>query len=140
MWKRLADKLAFTRNERNVILFLTVTLMAGVGARLYRQAFPDSLVFDYRTSDSTFAALSTAIQQGEADSTRRAPRTFGKLDLNRATKAELMDLPGIGEVTAERIILTRDEKGRFRSVGELTKIKGITKKKLDMIKALLTVD
>ncbi len=47
------------------------------------------------------------------------------VNINQATKEELMRLPGIGEVLAERILETRDELGGFQSVEELKKIKGI---------------
>jgi len=64
----------------------------------------------------------------------------GKLRLNLATKAELMALPGIGEVIAERIIEYRTEHGGFKSVAELNFIKGIGEKKFADLKDLVSAD
>ncbi len=47
------------------------------------------------------------------------------LNLNTATKEELMTINGIGEVLAERIIAYREEHGGFTSLEELTNVKGI---------------
>ncbi len=49
----------------------------------------------------------------------------GKVNLNTATKEELMTLSGIGEVKAEAIVRYREEKGGFTSVEELKEIEGI---------------
>lgn len=62
----------------------------------------------------------------------------GLLDLNTATQAELETLPGIGPVFASRIIEYRKQTP-FRSVDELTNIKGIAEKRLADIRHLVTV-
>ncbi len=47
------------------------------------------------------------------------------VSLNTATQAELEELPGIGPVTAGRIIAWREEHGRFTRVEELQEVDGI---------------
>jgi competence protein ComEA len=47
------------------------------------------------------------------------------VDLNRATSAELEGLPGVGPVTAERILAWRSAHGRFTRVEELQEVDGI---------------
>lgn len=61
------------------------------------------------------------------------------LDLNRATIAQLDTLPGIGPVTAQRIIDYRTKVGRINSVEELKKISGLGGAKFEEIKSLLRV-
>ena len=55
------------------------------------------------------------------------------LDLNRATREELMELPGIGEVMADRILDYRREHGPFSAVEELLNVSGIGPKKLGVL-------
>jgi competence protein ComEA len=47
------------------------------------------------------------------------------IDLNRATAAELEQLPGVGPVTAASIVGWREQRGRFTSVSELQQVDGI---------------
>ena len=61
------------------------------------------------------------------------------LDINRATIAQLDTLPGIGPVTAQRIIDYRTKVGRINAVDELKKISGLGGAKFEEIKALLRV-
>jgi competence protein ComEA len=61
------------------------------------------------------------------------------LDLNRATAAQLDTLPGIGPVTAQRILDYRSKVGRINSVDELKKISGLGGAKFEEIKNLLRV-
>ncbi|MEY8515603.1 helix-hairpin-helix domain-containing protein [Lachnospiraceae bacterium 29-84] len=49
----------------------------------------------------------------------------GRVDLNIATEAELMGLPGIGEAKAKSIVAWREENGRFAQIEDLMKIPGI---------------
>ena len=61
------------------------------------------------------------------------------LDINRATIAQLDTLPGIGPVTAQRIIDYRVKVGRINSVDELKKISGLGGSKFEEIMGLLRV-
>jgi competence protein ComEA len=47
------------------------------------------------------------------------------IDLNRADKAELMQLPKVSNHRADQILATREERGGFESVDDLRKVKGI---------------
>ncbi len=62
------------------------------------------------------------------------------IDINRATMDELIMVPGIGAVTAEKIVFWRKEKGGFVSLEELKEISGIKDKKLQKLKPYLMVD
>ena len=61
------------------------------------------------------------------------------LNINSATKAQFMSLPGIGETIADRIIAYRTQVGTFHSVDELLEVEGIGEKKLLEIEKLITV-
>jgi competence ComEA-like helix-hairpin-helix protein len=139
MLKRIADWIALTNIERKVILFLIVTLLAGAGIRLYQATFQSAPQFDYRSSDSTFAALSAAPEDSSAEAVKEGiGDASGKLNINTATKQQLLDLPGVGEVTADRILTYRAETGKFSNVDELHAIKGMSKKKIENLRPLIT--
>ena len=65
-------------------------------------------------------------------------REDGKLDLNAATAAQLAELlPGVGEVTAGKIVAYREEHGGFQSLDELKNIDGIGDKTYEKIAPFL---
>jgi competence ComEA-like helix-hairpin-helix protein len=61
------------------------------------------------------------------------------IDLNSASIKELEELPGVGAVTARRIIDMRQKSGRFHRVEDLLAIRGISQKKLDALRPYATV-
>ncbi len=65
---------------------------------------------------------------GEGADTGSAVRPDGTLDLNFATAAELEELPGVGPVTANRILEWREANGPFTEVGQLREVSGIGEK------------
>ncbi|MHB8171725.1 MAG: helix-hairpin-helix domain-containing protein [Thermincolia bacterium] len=65
--------------------------------------------------------------------------TGGKINLNQATQAQLDTLPHIGPALAQRIVEYRQQKGGFRSVQDLKKVKGIGVKKFEDLKDLVTI-
>jgi competence protein ComEA len=67
--------------------------------------------------------------------TRR--RVTFPINLNAAKLEDLMELPGIGETLASRIMAYRRTHGKFRSVEDLRHVKGIGKKRMDRLRPLL---
>jgi competence protein ComEA len=63
-----------------------------------------------------------------------------RLDLNRATRAELALLHGLGPARAQGIDDYRRQHGRFASVDDLRKVSGIGPKTLEKIRPWLFVD
>jgi len=59
------------------------------------------------------------------------------VNINTADKEQLILLPGIGPVTAEAILAYRKDNGNFKSIDELTKVKGIGDKTLVKLKPFL---
>jgi competence protein ComEA len=56
---------------------------------------------------------------------------MGKVNINTATREQLMSLKGIGEAYADRIIEYRDKNGPFQAPEDLLKVKGIGEKTLE---------
>ena len=54
--------------------------------------------------------------------------TLSRININTATKEELMLLKSVGEVKAQAIIDYRNNNGRFRDVYELSNVEGISDK------------
>ena len=63
----------------------------------------------------------------------------GKLDLNSASKEQLMTLPGIGESKAEAIIRYREETGPFSCTEDVKNISGIKDRVYSQIRDRITV-
>jgi len=66
---------------------------------------------------------------------KKAPSPQSLLDLNTASKNELLSIKGIGPVLAERIIAGRP----YRTVDDLLKVNGIGKKRLENMRPYFVV-
>jgi competence protein ComEA len=61
------------------------------------------------------------------------------ININRASEGELVSLNGIGSSKAQAIILYREMFGDFKTVDELTKVKGIGTKTVEKNRERLSV-
>ena len=63
----------------------------------------------------------------------------GKVNLNQASKEELMTLNGVGEKKAEKIIEHREENGSFKSIEEIKNVNGFGEKTFESLKSSITI-
>ena len=78
--------------------------------------------------------LATSPAEGTAKASADNP-----VDINKASVESLATVPGIGKVTAERIVKWRESNGPFRRIEDLMKVKGIGDKTLDKLLPYLKV-
>ena len=62
-----------------------------------------------------------------------------KISLNKATKEQLLSLPGIGESKANAIVAYRTEHGSFQKIEDIMNISGIKNGVFDKIKNKITI-
>jgi len=163
MFDKLSKKLNLTPTELKLAAFLVIALAAGLLIKLifgisektelsfYNYAELDSIFFSEVENDANNSEIlnkNVDYKQEVFDFNKRSfNNVYTKqlpaeksINLNKATKQELMNLPGIGEKTAENIIELRNQLTRFRKLEDLLRVKGIGSKKLDNIKKYLYID
>lgn len=92
----------------------------------------------FHATEVVYVAATTATNTSQ-QSTTESPSLRRPISLNRATKAELMMIPGIGEKYAERIIAYREQIGGFTSLEQLMEISGIGQKRFEEWSAYLVL-
>jgi len=82
-----------------------------------------------------FAAGSASVYgeeaSGEADSIKVVEQQFVRVNVNTATVEDLIALKGVGQKKAAAIVQYRKTHGKFKSVGQLTNVTGISHSILD---------
>lgn len=63
----------------------------------------------------------------------------GKVNINKASKEELMTLPGVGASRAESIIKYREQNGGFQTIEDIMQVSGIKEGLFEKIKDLIKV-
>lgn len=61
------------------------------------------------------------------------------VNINTASNSELQQIPGVGQVIADRIINYRKEKGKFKDISEIKEVSGIGDAKYEKIKQYIYV-
>jgi competence ComEA-like helix-hairpin-helix protein len=107
--------LSLTRQERQVVLFLSTIALMGLGINFLRKKYSQAEIITYFYQD------------------------IGKVDLNRADKAALVAVSGIGEKLAQRILDYRLQNGGFVSLEDLKKIKGMNDYRYEKLKDYLYI-
>lgn len=78
--------------------------------------------------------------QKEVEIDRLPERVYDyRIDINEATWVQWMQLPGVGETLAQRILEYREQNGPFQSVDDLDNIQGIGPKTLEKLRPWLFV-
>lgn len=75
----------------------------------------------------------------ESSEAQNAGFSDGRVNLNTATKEQLMTLNGIGESRAQDIIRYRQEHGKFEKIEDIMRISGIKESAFQKIKEDITV-
>ncbi|UCH65358.1 MAG: helix-hairpin-helix domain-containing protein [Ignavibacterium sp.] len=166
MLEKLSKKIGFTQTEIKVILFIVVSFLIGIGIKTIKEnSTVESKPFDYSKEDSLFNYYKKNAEQNlEKEKGKRNTEKFDSkaevldfesdrfaekekpalpaeksIDINTADVATLVSLPGIGEITAQKMIDLRAERGKFESLDELMDVKGIGKSKFNKIKKFLYI-
>ncbi len=100
--------------------------------------------FDYSSADSSFNSLnfdedadSAGIALNREFKTKELPSA--KININKAGAEELVKLPGIGKITAGKILEYRKSIKAFSSINQLKNIKGISEVRFNKLKNYIVV-
>jgi comEA protein len=126
---------SFNRNEQIALLLLAGALLIGGVVSIVSRYAAD------RTPDFEVRKGAVALPPATPDSVldAQAQAVVAPIDLNRASAKDLQRLPRVGPQTARRIVEYREQNGPFRSLDDLTVIRGIGPKTIDRLRPLATV-
>lgn len=129
-------------NQKNLLVWLMMLVMLAVYGIVFFCTMPsfetaDRVIYHFKSSAQTDEDADFSAPKGRSVS---EDATGEKIHINTATKEELMTIPGIGDVYAERILAYRERNGGFTNPEELLNISGIGEKRLEKWKPYLDFD
>lgn len=105
----------------------------------YRNKFSGGFIADVQLQD-IYGLTPEVIERITNDFTVKTPRPIQKINLNTATKEQLVTIQHIDYEIAHYIIEQRTLRDGFKSLDELTKVKAFPSNKIEIIKLYLTLD
>jgi competence protein ComEA len=125
---------SFNRNEQIAILALTGLLIVGSVISAIDYFWP-SKIDNFEVRKAAVEVLPPILPQHAANDSS----SVIVVNLNAATARQLQSLPQIGPKTAARIVAHRESNGPFKSVEDLTAIRGIGPRTLDKLRNRVSV-
>ncbi len=135
-----------TPSEKRGLIVIAIVIALASIIRLVKPFVNTPYNYDYSASDSIFTriSLSKYIDMRQVGDKATKPTKekakalqLNSIDINTANRSDLEKLPRIGPAIAQRIIDYRNIHGKFSSLGDLKKVKGIGLKTFDNIRPYL---
>ncbi len=141
----------FTPQERRIIYILIGIIAVGSSIYFYKLRNPffgpelDRVILDMKYREEgidSLIRLSTSPSKTEhkTSSKKKDEIPVDGININTANNEELMLLPGIGPVYADRIVKYRKDNGGFKDIGEIKNIKGIGEKRFEELRDKIKVE
>jgi competence ComEA-like helix-hairpin-helix protein len=115
-----------TKDERRALIFLAVVTAAGGVIRATRGAAPGSVAAAVAPDLPGEDLVAQAALSRQAEAAQRPLAPGERVDVDRASEAELERLPRVGKRLAQRIVADRQAGGPFRSLAGLGRVPGVS--------------
>jgi len=160
MLERISKKIGVTKTEIKILVFMLVVFISGFIYKSFiaRTEEIKFNVYDYSDEDAKFYNSKTDSVKSEQsvddykkdilnfesknfkEITKKVIPKENSINLNTASENELVNLPGIGEKTAKKIVEYRKQIKKFTNINQLLNVKGIGNSKLNKIKKFISLN
>lgn len=130
-----------SENKKSIELKKVAPIVGAAAAKIAAVVAPLSNLITEKNEFVPEKTLETANIENKSSLKQKKDTliSLGIININIAGKQELMSLPYIGDVKADRIIQFRNDFDGFKTVDEITKVKGIGEKTLEKLRPIITV-